>query len=169
MKQFDPKDVIVSGHQFHIFPFGAFKAANLSGELAQIAIPLLTAITALPSSGEGENPLDRDLSELTPALASAFDSLSGDKVESLLKKLLTQSKNITVDTEDGETVYLNEDMVNDIFCCDIVGIYQLAFEVIRFNFGGFFKKLGNLSGSVTEKVAPLMKKAESTADTVSSI
>ena len=114
MKQFDPKDVIVSGHQFHIFPFGAFKAANLSGELAQIAIPLLTAITALPSSGEGENPLDRDLSELTPALASAFDSLSGDKVESLLKKLLTQSKNITVDTEDGETVYLNEDMV-DLF------------------------------------------------------
>ena len=89
MKRFEPKEVIVSDRTFHIFPFGAFKAANLSGELAQIAIPLLTAITALPSSGEGENPLDRDLSELTPALASAFDSLSGDKVESLLKKLLT--------------------------------------------------------------------------------
>ena len=157
MKQFDPKDVIVSGHQFHIFPFGAFKAANLSGELAQIAIPLLTAITALPSSGEGENPLDRDLSELTPALASAFDSLSGDKVESLLKKLLTQSQNVSIDLENGETVVLTEDLVNEVFCCDIIGIYQLAFEVIRTNFGGFFEKLGNLSGSVTEKVAPLMK------------
>ena len=157
MKQFDPKDVIVSGHQFHIFPFPAFKAANLSGELAQIAVPLLTAITALPSGGEGENPLDRDLSELTPALASAFDSLSGDKVESLLKKLLTQSQNVSIDLENGETVVLTEDLVNEVFCCDIIGIYQLAFEVIRTNFGGFFEKLGNLSGSVTEKVAPLMK------------
>ena len=156
MKQFDPKDVTVSGHQFHIFPFGAFKAANLSGEIAQIAIPLITAITALPSGGKEENPLDRDLSEITPALSGAFDSLSGDKVESLLKKLLTQSKNIAIDREDGEAVYLTEEMVNEIFCCDIVGIYQLAFEVIRFNFGGFFGKLGNLSGSVTEKV-PILK------------
>lgn len=157
MKRFEPKEVIVSDRTFHIFPFGAFKAANLSGELAQIAIPLLTAITALPSSGEGENPLDRDLSELTPALASAFDSLSGDKVESLLKKLLTQSQNVSIDLENGETVVLTEDLVNEVFCCDIIGIYQLAFEVIRTNFGGFFEKLGNLSGSVTEKVAPLMK------------
>ena len=157
MKRFEPKEVIVSDRTFHIFPFGAFKAANLSGELAQIAIPLLTAITALPSSGDGENPLDRDLSELTPALASAFDSLSGDKVESLLKKLLTQSQNVSIDLENGETVVLTEDLVNEVFCCDIIGIYQLAFEVIRTNFGGFFEKLGNLSGSVTEKVAPLMK------------
>lgn len=157
MKRFEPKEVIVSDRTFHIFPFGAFKAANLSGELAQIAIPLLTAITALPSSEEGENPLDRDLSELTPALASAFDSLSGDKVESLLKKLLTQSQNVSIDLENGETVVLTEDLVNEVFCCDIIGIYQLAFEVIRTNFGGFFEKLGNLSGSVTEKVAPLMK------------
>ena len=157
MKRFEPKEVIVSDRTFHIFPFGAFKAANLSGELAQIAIPLLTAITALPSSEEGENPLDRDLSELTPALASAFDSLSGDKVESLLKKLLTQSQNVSIDLENGETVVLSEDLVNEVFCCDIIGIYQLAFEVIRTNFGGFFEKLGNLSGSVTEKVAPLMK------------
>lgn len=167
MKQFDPKDVIVSGHQFHIFPFPAFKAANLSGELAQIAVPLLTAITALPSGGEGENPLDRDLSELAPALSGAFDSLSGDKVETLLKKLLTQSKNITFEIEGGDTVYLTEELVNEIFCCDILGIYQLAFEVIRTNFGGFFEKLGNLSGSVTEKVAPLMKKAAPTDTAVS--
>jgi len=167
MKQFDTKDVNVSGHQFHIRPFPAFKAANLSGELAQLAIPLLGAITALPG-GSGENPLDRDFSEIATALSGAFDSLSGDKVENLLKKLLTQSGNIAIDLEDGSATVLTDDYVNEIFCCDILGIYQLAFEVIRFNFGGFFKKLGNLSGSVTEKVAPLMKKAAST-DTDTSI
>ena len=78
-------------------------------------------------------------------------------MESLLKKLLTQSQNVSIDLENGETVVLTEDLVNEVFCCDIIGIYQLAFEVIRTNFGGFFEKLGNLSGSVTEKVAPLMK------------
>ena len=36
-------------------------------------------------------------------------------------------------------------------------IFINIIEVIRTNFGGFFEKLGNLSGSVTEKVAPLMK------------
>ena len=164
MKQFDPKDVIVSGHQFHIFPFPAFKAANLSGELAQIAIPLLTAITALPSGGEGENPLDRDLSELAPALSGAFNSLSGDKLEDLLRKLLIQSRNVSVDLEDGETVYLSEDLMNEIFCCDIVGIYMLAFEVIRTNYGGFFEKLGNLSGSVTEKVETIKKAVVSSTE-----
>ena len=61
----------------------------------------------------------------------------------------------------------NKYCVNEIFCCDILGIYQLAFEVIRTNFGGFFEKLGNLSGSVTEKVAPLMKKAAPTDTAVS--
>ncbi len=161
MKRFDPKSVNISGHQFHIFPFGAFKAANLSGELAQLAMPLLGAITALPTGNEG-NPLDLEIEKIAPALSGAFEQLSGDKVESLLKKLLTQSQNISIDTEDEGTVVLTEDMVNEIFCCDILGIYMLAFEVIRTNYGGFFKKLGNLSGSVTEKVSNLKKAATDT-------
>ena len=155
-KMFTPRDVTVSSTQFHIFPFGAFKAANLSGELAQLAIPLIAGISALPT-GEGEDPLDADLEKIAPALSGAFDSLSGDKVENLLRKLVL-NKNVSVDYED-ETVYLTEELMNEIFCCDIMGIYMLAFEVIKTNYGGFFKKLGNLSGSVTEKVSTLTKAA----------
>ena len=158
MKRFDPRDVTVSGTQFHIFPFGAFKAANLSGELAQIAVPLIAAVSAIPT-GDGDSPLDIDLEKIAPALSGAFNSLSGDKLEDLLRKLLIQSRNVSVDLEDGETVYLSEDLMNEIFCCDIMGIYMLAFEVIKTNYGGFFKKLGNLSGSVTEKVSTVTKAA----------
>lgn len=159
-KMFTPRDVTVSGTQFHIFPFGAFKAANLSGELAQLAVPLIGAITKV-SSGEGSNPLDTDLEKIAPALSGAFDSLSGDKVESLLRKLLI-NKNVSVDYGE-ETVYLTEEIMNEIFCCDIMGIYMLAFEVIKTNYGGFFKKLGNQSGSVTEKLSTLTKAAMSNA------
>lgn len=159
-KMFTPRDVVVSGTQFHIFPFGAFKAANLSGELAQLAIPLIGAISSLPS-GEGSNPLDTDLEKIAPALSGAFDSLSGDKVETLLRKLLI-GKNVSVDYGE-DTVYLTEELMNEIFCCDIMGIYKLAFEVIRTNYGGFFKNLGNLSGSVTEKVSILTKAVASNA------
>jgi len=163
MKRFDPRDVTVSGTQFHIFPFGAFKAANLSGELAQIAVPLIAAVSAIPT-GDGDSPLDIDLEKIAPALSGAFNSLSGDKLEDLLRKLLIQSRNVSVDLEDGETVYLSEDLMNEIFCCDIVGIYMLAFEVIRTNYGGFFEKLGNLSGSVTEKVETIKKAVVSSTE-----
>ncbi len=162
-----PRDVEISGKQFHIFPFGALKSANLSGELAQIAVPLIAAVSAIPT-GDGDSPLDADLEKIAPALSGAFNSLSGDKLEKLLKKLLIDGKNVSIDLEDGSAVYLTEDLLDEAFVCDIVGIYMLAFEVIKTNYGGFFEKLGNLSGSVTEKVKILTKAATASPNTESS-
>ena len=151
MKQFEPKDVTVLGMQFHIFPFPAFKAANISGELAALIAPMLGGIASLFGSEESSNLLDVDAEKAAPAIAGAFDSLSGDKVETLLRKLLISGKNISVDYE-GETVYLTEDIANEIFCMEAQGLYILAFEVIRCNFTGFFGKFGNPSGSAIKKV-----------------
>lgn len=151
MKQFEPKDVTVLGNQFHIFPFPAFKAANISGELAALIGPMLGGLAAILGGDGGSSLLDVDAEKAAPAIAGAFDSLSGDKVEALLRKLLISGKNISVDYE-GETVYLTEDIANEIFCMEAQGLYILAFEVTRTNFGGFFGKLGSLSGSATEKV-----------------
>ena len=152
MKQFEPKDVTVLGHQFHIFPFGAFKAANLSGEIAALIGPMLGGLASLLGADNGSNLMDIDAEKAAPAIAGAFDSISGDKVESLLKKLLVQNKNISVEY-DGDTVYLSEDLANEIFCMEAQGLYILAFEVIRCNFGGFFGKLGTLFGSAKMQAA----------------
>ena len=156
MKQFDPTNVTVNGYKFHIFPFPAFKAANMSGELVSVLGPALGSIVTLLGNDEGEkegsNLLDVNLDKAAPAIAGAFGSISGDKIEGLLKRLLISGRNISVETDDGDAQYLTEDYLNEIFCGSVEGMFVLAFHVIRTNFGGFFKKFESLSGVVGEKL-----------------
>ena len=154
MKQFAPKDVTVNEYQFHSFPFPAFKAANMSGDLMNVLGPVLGGLVTLlggdsNNENEGSSLLDVDVEKSAPAIAGAFSSVSGDKIESVLRKLLISGRNITVDI-DGETIYLTEDYLNEIFCGSIESMYILAFHVIKANFGGFFKKFKNLSGIATK-------------------
>ena len=51
---------------------------------------------------------------------------------------------------------LTEDLANEVFCEDVQDMFLLAFEVIRTNYNGFFKKLGGRFGSL---VGDLMKTA----------
>ena len=39
---------------------------------------------------------------------------------------------------------------NEVFCEDVQDMFLLAFEVIRTNYNGFFKKLGGRFGSLIE-------------------
>lgn len=153
MKQLEPRSKTIGGNTFYIRPFPAFKAANLSGELAALITPMLGALapflgTAMNEGSEGL--FDVNVEDAAPAIAGAFSSISGDKLESLLKKLLTAHGNIAVELESGgEAQKLTEDVANEIFCGDTQDMFILAFEVIRINFNGFFKKLGGLSGSAS--------------------
>lgn len=166
MKQFAPNDVVVNEYQFHIFPFPAFKAANMSGDLMSVLGPVLGGLVSLlggsENDGEGSSLLDVDVEKSAPAIAGAFSSVSGDKIEGLLRKLLISGRNITVDIED-DTVYLTEDYLNEIFCGSIESMYVLAFHVIKANFGGFFKKFKNLSG-IAEKISKMTAVQTSTED-----
>ena len=167
MKQFVPNDVTVNEYQFHIFPFPAFRAANMSGELINVLGPVLGGLASLigDDSGngkEGSSLLDVDVEKSAPAIAGAFSSVSGDKIESVLRKLLISGRNITVDI-DGETTYLTEDYLNEIFCGSIESMYILAFHVIKANFGGFFKKFKNLSGIAT-KISKMATEQTGTED-----
>ena len=47
LKQVEPTMVEVDGMKFYIRPFPAFKAANISGELASVLAPLLSGVFAL--------------------------------------------------------------------------------------------------------------------------
>jgi hypothetical protein len=156
MKQFEPKNVEVNGYNFYIYPFPAFKAANMSGELFSVLGPALGSIASL-LGGEGENEgsklLDIDVEKSAPAIAGAFSSVNGDKIEALLRKLLVSGRNIAVELEKGgDAEYLSEDALNSIFCGATEGMFVLAFHVIKANFGGFFKKFENLSGLVAKKL-----------------
>jgi len=170
MKQFEITQKTIDGNTFYIQPFPAFTAANLSGEITSLILPLVgkaapALTTALKKGGES-SILDLDAESVVPALTNGLASVSGDRVESLLKKLLTDHKKITV-LSDGEKEpqLLTEDKVNEIFCGDVQGLFVLAFEVIKSNYSGFFKKLGGRFGSALNallaKGTPSTKNAES--------
>ena len=159
-KQFDVKaEREIDGNIFYVRPFPAFTAANISGELAAIITPLLAslapvALSSNANSGEEKNFMDMDAAEAAPMLAKGLESLSGDKVEAILRKLLTKHGNISVEQHGGDMQKLTDDLANEMFCGNAQDMFILAFEVIKVNFSGFFKKVGGQFGTA---LAGMMK------------
>lgn len=156
MKMQDPVKVTVGGRDFYIRPFSAFKAANISGEVVKVVVPILGAVLPAFGTKDVSQVMDEDVSELAPAITKSFDALTGDKCEKLLRDLLVKNDNIAVNF-DGETTRLTEDIANEIFCGEVQNMYILAFHVIKANYGGFFKKLGVQSGSAAELLQKMTK------------
>lgn len=162
LKQLEQTQVAVGGYEFFITPFPAFKAANLSGELADVLAPIFAALVPLIDSLDGG--LDTDLADIDIAKASSAIAnirISGDRMEVLMKKLLLGG-NVVVklcdDDGNEEADRLDENIVNEIFCGNVQDMFVLCYKVIQINFGGFFGKIGSLSGKaksiMTQKATP---------------
>lgn len=177
MKQFNTVHKTISGADFYISPFPAMVAANLSAEVFAAISPIISSLipiaTAVSSQTEGNTIeekresatrrarelVDNDMGKYLPQVVSALNALSGDKLEGLLSKLLVLNHNIACeyDYEDerGDTRHvkgqLNKDMLNEIFCMDVLGLYRLALEVIILNYGSFFGSLTGLFGGVGQE------------------
>lgn len=156
MKQMEPTVEKIGGMKCYITPFPAFKAANLTGELASVLAPLFGALTPLVGSNSGL--MDVDAEKAAEAIANGT-AINGDKLEKLMQKLLLGG-HITVEApnEEGEmeAQRLDMDLANELFCGEIQDMFVLCFHVIKLNFGGFFKKFANLSGKemlAKEKIA----------------
>ncbi len=158
LRRLEPTAVTIGEMEFYITPFGAFKAANLTGELASVLAPLLGALAPLVAGGknsqDGLEGIDGGLMDIDAgAAAEALSNcagISGDRLEKLMRKLLLGG-NIVVeltDEETGETEAqrLTSDLADEVFCGEIQDMFLLCFHVIKLNFNGFFKKLGTRSG-----------------------
>lgn len=153
VKMMEPEKVSIGENMFYIYPLPAFAAANMSGELMALMLPMASAIA--PAFGKKESVLDTDASDAATYLAGAFSSLSGDKVEEILRKLLL-SGHVGVQMEgEADAQWLSEDLSNAIFCANAQDMFILSYHVIRVNYKGFFGRLGNLSGS--QKIQDVMK------------
>jgi len=158
LKQLEPVVEKLGDYSFYITPFPAFKAANLSGELASTLTPLLSALVPLlggDGTEEGNGGLfDIDASKAASAIGSCA-AIDGNKIEKLAKALLL-SGNVSVEytDEDGNqhAERLTSDLVNEIFCGEVQDLFILCFYVIRLNFNGFFKKITGLSGPVRSDI-----------------
>ena len=153
MKQTQPKVKSLNGNTYFIRPFPAFKAAHISGELFSVLLPMIGSIAPAAAKalrkGSDDSVMDENL-DIT-AIAQGLSSLSGDKVELLLKKLLIHYQNIAVEPE-GETVAtpLTEAMANELFCGEAQDMFILAAEVIKVNYSSFFSKIGTRFGELID-------------------
>ena len=148
LKQMEPTKETVGGYNFYIKPFAAFKAANLTGELASVLAPLLGALAPLVSDQTEGSLMDVDAAQAAEALSNCTN-ISGDKMEKLMQKLLLGG-HIGVELPDEEGEFkperLDMDIANEIFCGEVQDMFILCFHVIKLNFNGFFKKIAGLSG-----------------------
>ena len=145
MRQLDPKRVTIGGIEYAIFPFGAFDAAAISGDLAKIVGPVLVGVLPLLDATD-----DANWSDLAPSLASVLTSLDGDNLQNLLRQLLIVKKNISCEyrDEEGQIVQKNltVEVANELFVGNLDAMVELAVEVVKFNFGGFFTQMRTLFG-----------------------
>lgn len=168
MKQHETTEKTVGENTFYIRPFPAFTAANISGELISVLAPAVAGLAPL-AMGAGDSDGDGNVDFMNLDVSSfsgAMSGLSGDKVENLLKKLLTKHGNISVETAEG-VKRLDNDLANEIFCGSAQDMFVLAVEVINVNFKGFFKKISGQFGlqkaqpdMETPKAMPLINTAD---------
>ena len=156
LKQMEPTKAKIGCYNFYITPFAAFKAANLTGELASVLAPLLGALAPLVSDDGNADAglMDIDARQAADALSNCTN-ISGDKMEKLMHKLLLGGHIVVeVPDEEGEArpERLDMDLANELFCGEVQDMFILCFHVIRLNFNGFFKKIAGLSGKVKSAI-----------------
>lgn len=150
-KQLHKVEIVIGNYNFNIFPFKAMTAARLSGEVSSFVLPLLSGATSLLGVllSDDHSKIGEQSLSLAPSIANAFSTLSGEKLEKLLNDLLLSNENISFEMMgDSKTYRLDKNSLDEIFCCDIMGLYTLALEVIKLNFGDFFIKLKGLFGNL---------------------
>ena len=168
MKQITPSEHVLGDTTFYVRPFPAFTAARITGDLGNVLIPILGAVAPLlgGNSEKEKGVLDTDISQVAPAMSQGLSSLSGEKLELLMRELLTDYGNIAYRASNSTEmpVTLTADAVNELFCGDVQDMFVLAFYVIKQNFSGFFKKLSTRFGlqRLIQKVEGQMTTATST-------
>lgn len=169
MKQQEAVREAIGDYNFYIRPFPALTAANMTGDLAGLVTPMLGALAPLVGkqlSKEDGNLMDTEVEEVAPAIAGAFSSLTGDKLENLMKKLLVNSKNISYEgINDEKLQLLTHDALDEIFCGNVQDMFILAFKVIKLNYSGFFGKLTSRFGSLAGLAERLEKMQSASTET----
>lgn len=152
MKQFDPISKTIGSNEYKIYPFPAFKAANLSGELIKTVAPAISVFTAMFADKTVQDIADTAVQDLDgAAISSAFANLDGNVVERLLKQLLITNRNIVIVNNDyPDGAWLTEEIANETFCMNVQDMYILAYNVIKTNYSGFFKKPISQSGDAAK-------------------
>lgn len=155
LKQIEAKRVSIGGISYAIYPFSAFKAAGISGDLGRFIGPMVAGVLPLIGGDmDVDKLMNQDIEKLTPMIMMALGSLESSKVEHILMELLIEQQNISCEYRDerGNIVQeqLTKELADEMFIGGLDNMVRLAIEVVKVNYGNFFTGLtdqyGNLQG-----------------------
>lgn len=151
LKQINPTKVTIGDITYAIYPFPAFKAAGISGDLGKFLGPLIAGIMPFVD-GDLDKLLNDDISKTLPVITQALGTLNSETVEHILMELLVDYRNISCQYNDehGNTVQemLTKELADEIFIGDLASMVRLAVEVAKLNFKSFFTATNTQSGSL---------------------
>ncbi len=168
MKLQEVTEVSLGDYNFYLRPFPAFRAANIFGDIASLLVPVLGAVLPVMNSVQDGAIEEEDLQKAIPAIATAFQGMSGDQVEKVLKKLLIDNQNVSIEGEitEDKTRLLTMDYANEVFATDIWGMFRLVWEVIKLNYAGtFFGKNGVIQSGNLEESMKMIRSASGARST----
>ena len=147
-------EVEVSGYSFYIEHFDPFTAISVLGDLQKIVTPILGKFTENLATEGDTDVMDSDFQNLMSAkgaLSSVFNALHEHvDGETLVKtlKLLLRKELIAVSIEGAKPERLTDEVIIRIFNGDIGGILELAYQVVKVNYEGFFTTAANRFGTL---------------------
>lgn len=127
--------VIIGDKEFAMSKIPAFQANGIILKLQKLVLPVIGEVAG-GAKGGSVNLLEMDVRGAFDIMSSKLDeSVMSDIVMPMFKlaQVACTSDNIKIDSDAA---------INKVFTVDTLGdMYELIFEVLKFNFGNFFSGL----------------------------
>lgn len=137
----ETKQITVNDKQYVLTKWDAMSALMLQIKLTKMIGSALGGVDKI-SSKDLSNIMKADIGVLLPNIGGILEKIDEEKLFKLIQELL--SKNIKVVKTDGE----NDIQVPIVFnALDLMEVYELAFEVVKFNMAGFIEGIKSKLGS----------------------
>jgi len=145
-----PETKYINKKKFYFQPLGLFKALKLDKKIITLLLPALSRMKNLKLDSE------IDLGAMFGAVAEALGGMKDEDFISLIKELLSTTQHLP---ESGQPEDLTEDLIlTKVFTGDLMGVYKLLFEVMKFNKFSPFELMGD--GNKMEQISSLLSKNE---------
>lgn len=130
---------------FHIQCFDPFTALRVLGDLQRVLSPIVGSMVGSANATDVEsiNILSKSISNICNGLHEYVD---GETLVKLIEMLVREDY-ISVSIEGSTPKRLSKDLVNLVFNGNPGGVLELAYEVVKVNYGGFFTIFNNLFGN----------------------
>lgn len=128
------KEVTLGDNTFWLMAMPPFKAIAVKAKVAKAFLAPLTKIIKPNSDGGVALSVEN--------IAIALSESDPDLIESVMRDLLN-GEYIAISVKGAEPKRLEQGHINQVFTGNLSEMYQLAYEVIKVNYGDFLDLLAN--------------------------